>query len=126
MLTRDIALFLFLCRLCNSIIASSSTLDKNRHRLACAPQSHTHATLLRTTCIKITHNNHNKPPAQKAKEAYKTGDVQASMAAHAAPGGASVEHHGGLGSEYVKSIVFGGLGRLCLRCERFEALLLQT
>lgn len=44
-----------------------------------------------------------------ARDAYKTGDVEASKAAHAALINASPEKHGGTASEYLKSIVFGGL-----------------
>lgn len=48
-----------------------------------------------------------------AKDAYKLGDTDASKAAHDGVGttllGAATEQHGGTGSEYIKSIVFGGL-----------------
>ena len=42
----------------------------------------------------------------KAQEAFARGDVEASKAEHAKR---AVEKHGGAGSDYVKSIIFGGL-----------------
>jgi len=47
-----------------------------------------------------------------AKKAYKDGDLTASIAAHTAKskeGAAKQEAHAGEGSEYIKSLVFGGL-----------------
>lgn len=51
---------------------------------------------------------------EKARDAYKKGDLAASAAAHEAKRGikAATENHGGTGSEYIKSIVFGGIGEL--------------
>eukprot|EP01059_Diplonema_ambulator_P000096 TRINITY_DN1007_c0_g2_i1.p1 TRINITY_DN1007_c0_g2~~TRINITY_DN1007_c0_g2_i1.p1 ORF type:complete len:310 (+),score=113.35 TRINITY_DN1007_c0_g2_i1:52-930(+) len=43
----------------------------------------------------------------KARDAYKSGDVQASRDAHAV--GVHSEKHSGSASDYVKSVVFGGL-----------------
>lgn len=47
----------------------------------------------------------------QARDAHKAGDVEASKAAHAAKAGqlGQAEVHGGSASEYLKSIVFGGL-----------------
>lgn len=47
-----------------------------------------------------------------AKDAYAAGDAAASVTAHAAKAGGcekATEAHGGAGSEYIKSIIFGGL-----------------
>lgn len=44
-----------------------------------------------------------------ARSAYSSGDVAASAAAHRVKAASSPEQHGGSGSEYIKSIVFGGL-----------------
>lgn len=50
---------------------------------------------------------------EAAKQAYKTGDAGASIAAHDAKVQPLLENaseaHGGMGSEHIKSIVFGGL-----------------
>lgn len=50
---------------------------------------------------------------EAARTAYAAGDVPASVAAHEAKAGTLVarskEDHGGAGSDYIKSIVFGGL-----------------
>lgn len=45
------------------------------------------------------------------RDAYKSGDIEASIKAHAANVGfaAAPEHHGGIGSNYIKSVIFGGL-----------------
>lgn len=43
----------------------------------------------------------------KARDAYKSGDIEASRQAHAV--GIHNEDHGGSASDYVKSVVFGGL-----------------
>jgi hypothetical protein len=47
----------------------------------------------------------------KARDAFAAGDLEASAAAHRAKAGivSSPEQHGGAGSDYIKSIVFGGL-----------------
>lgn len=44
-----------------------------------------------------------------AKDAYEAGDGEASMKAHDALTGKATENHGGAGSEFIKSIIFGGL-----------------
>jgi len=53
-----------------------------------------------------------------ARDAYKSGDVEASRAAHSpkSPDASPVlakEEHGGAGSEHLKSLVFGGLDGIC-------------
>ena len=50
----------------------------------------------------------NSHDMAKIKGAYKAGDIQASKAAHAA-GTAEADVHSGAKSEYIKSMVFGGL-----------------
>ncbi len=46
----------------------------------------------------------------KARDAFDTRDVAASAAAHTAKAALQpAEAHGGTGSDYIKSIVFGGL-----------------
>lgn len=93
-----------------------------------APQSH----LPRTTCAlrMSTYGTMASPTAEptgagagadskpdaahamdKARDAFAAGDLEASAAAHRAKAGivSSPEQHGGAGSDYIKSIVFGGL-----------------
>lgn len=58
--------------------------------------------------------NHGQPSTSRAaaaRAAYRAFDADASITVHKAkdPGDDAKEVHGGAGSDYIKSIVFGGL-----------------
>eukprot|EP01138_Halocafeteria_seosinensis_P006588 gb/GECG01006735.1/.p1 GENE.gb/GECG01006735.1/~~gb/GECG01006735.1/.p1 ORF type:complete len:321 (+),score=51.11 gb/GECG01006735.1/:1-963(+) len=57
---------------------------------------------------KDTTKEYNKK-MDKAKSAFEQGDIEASIAAHDEKARLAPEDHGGVGSDVIKSIVFGGL-----------------